>query len=83
MGAQCETCGNQYDKAFEVVMEGKSRKFDSFECAINSLAPQCTHCGNRIIGHGVEAKRRAATIIHADPRFTGMHALQKRPLTTR
>ncbi len=28
--------------------------FDSFECAIQALAPTCPHCGNRIIGHGVE-----------------------------
>jgi hypothetical protein len=54
--AQCETCGNEYDKAFEVVMEGKSHVFDSFECAIHALAPTCAHCGCRIVGHGVEAR---------------------------
>jgi Rieske Fe-S protein len=52
---QCELCGNEYDKAFEVVMSGKSHAFDSFECAIATLAPTCRHCGCRIIGHGVEA----------------------------
>jgi len=51
---QCELCGNEYDKAFEVVMGGKSHVFDSFECAIASLAPTCRHCDCRIIGHGVE-----------------------------
>ena len=50
----CETCGNTYDKAFEVVMGGKKHVFDSFECAIQALAPRCVHCGCRIIGHGVE-----------------------------
>lgn len=54
--AQCETCGNDYDKAFEVVMQGKSHVYDSFECAIQGLAPVCNHCGCRIVGHGVEAK---------------------------
>ena len=39
--AVCENCGNDYDKAFEVTMEGKSHTFDSFECAINMLAPAC------------------------------------------
>ncbi|MBB6472511.1 hypothetical protein BJ992_001942 [Sphaerisporangium rubeum] len=29
--------------------------FDSFECAIQRMAPSCEHCGCRIIGHGVEA----------------------------
>lgn len=50
----CEACGNEYDKTFEVVQQGKSHRFDSFECAIQVLAPTCNHCGCRIIGHGVE-----------------------------
>ncbi len=53
--AQCEICGNDYDKAFEVVMDDESPIFDSFECAIQALAPTCSHCGCRIIGHGAEA----------------------------
>jgi len=28
--ATCETCGNDYDKAFQVVMNGKAHTFDSF-----------------------------------------------------
>jgi hypothetical protein len=55
MTQQCERCNNEYDKAFEVVMSGKSHVFDSFECAIATLAPTCHRCGCRIIGHGVEA----------------------------
>ena len=55
----CEVCGNEYDKAFDIVVEEDGREqrhsFDSFECAIHALAPQCAHCGCRIIGHGVEA----------------------------
>ncbi|HUG45662.1 MAG TPA: hypothetical protein VMK31_04005 [Sphingomicrobium sp.] len=50
----CDTCGNNYDKSFEVVMHGKKHVFDSFECAISALAPVCAHCGTRIIGHGLE-----------------------------
>ncbi len=53
--AVCETCGNDYDRAFEVRMNGQQHVFDSFECAIHRLAPSCEHCGSRIIGHGVEA----------------------------
>jgi hypothetical protein len=52
--ARCETCGNDYDKAFQVTMNGASHTFDSFECAIHSLAPTCEHCGIRIVGHGLE-----------------------------
>jgi hypothetical protein len=50
----CETCGNDYDKAFQVTKEGVAHTFDSFECAIQALAPTCAHCNCRIIGHGVE-----------------------------
>jgi len=53
--AQCEKCGNEYDRAFTVTTpDGESHTFDSFECAISTLAPTCKHCGCRIIGHGVE-----------------------------
>lgn len=52
--SQCEQCGNEYDKAFEINMSGKRHVFDSFECAIAALAPTCQHCGCRIVGHGVE-----------------------------
>lgn len=51
----CEVCGNDYDKSFEVIAAGFKHTFDSFECAINKLAPICDHCGNKIIGHGIEA----------------------------
>lgn len=53
--ARCETCGNDYDKAFEVTLAGRSHTFDSFECAIHLLAPECALCGCKVIGHGVEA----------------------------
>lgn len=53
--ATCDTCGNDYDKAFEVQMAGRNFTFDSFECAIQALAPSCSHCQCRIIGHGVES----------------------------
>jgi nitrite reductase/ring-hydroxylating ferredoxin subunit len=52
--ARCETCGNEYDKSFQVKMNGSTHIFDSFECAIHALAPTCAHCGIRIVGHGLE-----------------------------
>jgi hypothetical protein len=54
-GTACECCGNEYDKPIEIVVNGISHYFDCFECAIHTLAPKCSHCGCRIIGHGVEA----------------------------
>ena len=52
---RCDNCGNDYDKSFTVTAGGKTHTFDSFECAIYMLAPTCSHCRCRIIGHGVEA----------------------------
>ena len=54
--ARCDTCGNDYARAFQVVKDGVTHTFDSFECAIHKLAPHCAHCDCMIIGHGVEAK---------------------------
>lgn len=53
--ARCEHCGNEYDKTFEIRRDGKTHVFDSFECAIHAMAPECDRCGGKIIGHGVEA----------------------------
>ena len=52
----CEVCGNDYDKAIEVVAAGFQHVFDCFECAIHAMAPVCEHCGVKVIGHGVEAE---------------------------
>ncbi|HXH62483.1 MAG TPA: hypothetical protein VNI20_14145 [Fimbriimonadaceae bacterium] len=50
----CEVCGNEYDRAFQVHIGGRVHTFDCFECAIQALAPQCSLCGCRVIGHGCE-----------------------------
>lgn len=54
MMATCDTCGNDYDKAFTIERGSESGTFDSFECAIEAMAPRCAHCDCRVIGHGVE-----------------------------
>jgi hypothetical protein len=64
MSAECEVCGNTYDKTFQVVVEATSHTFDSFECAIQALAPKCAHCGCRVIGHGVEKDSRIFCCAH-------------------
>ncbi len=58
MATKCEQCGNDYDKAFLITLGGKSHTFDSFECAIEALAPRCGHCKCRILGHGLEKEGR-------------------------
>lgn len=52
--ATCDTCGNDYDKTFTVTRGETSGTFDSFECAVDMMAPTCAHCECRILGHGVE-----------------------------
>ncbi|HEY9228411.1 MAG TPA: hypothetical protein VIP11_17265 [Gemmatimonadaceae bacterium] len=52
--ARCDVCGNDYERAFQVSLQGRTYTFDSFECAIHKLAPSCSHCGCKIIGHGIE-----------------------------
>lgn len=51
----CTVCGNDYDRSFDVLMQGERYTFDSFECAIHKLAPRCAHCQCNVIGHGVQA----------------------------
>lgn len=56
MNGTCETCGNGYDKTIEILAaDGSRHQFDCFECAIQALAPVCSGCGCRIVGHGLES----------------------------
>jgi len=76
--ATCETCGNEYDKAFRVTAaDGGEHTFDSFECAIGRLAPTCDHCRCRIIGHGVESAGRMFCCAHCAAE-TGVTAVADR-----
>lgn len=75
--SHCEKCGNEYDKAFEVTMAGKRHVFDSFECAIATLAPTCKHCGCRIVGHGVEASGTMYCCAHC-ARESGSQSIRDR-----
>jgi hypothetical protein len=76
--AKCDNCGNDYDKAFRITgFDGKTYTFDSFECAIHSLAPLCRHCGVRIIGHGLEKDGRMFCCNHC-AEGEGVSGLQDR-----
>jgi hypothetical protein len=73
----CEVCGNHYDKAFQVVTHGTSHTFDSFECAIQALAPICAHCACRVIGHGVENQGQMFCCVHCAEK-AGVEGLRDR-----
>ncbi|HEX5635272.1 MAG TPA: hypothetical protein VFX50_18640 [Gemmatimonadales bacterium] len=77
MQGNCEVCGNDYDKAFEVTMSDKRHVFDSFECAIQALAPRCAHCGCRVIGHGTEAHGKMFCCAHC-AHHAGVSEIQDR-----
>ncbi|WP_378948167.1 hypothetical protein [Mesorhizobium sp. ANAO-SY3R2] len=62
--AKCNQCGNDYDKTFQVSRDGQTWTFDSFECAIQMLAPICAHCSCRVIGHGVEGSGKIYCCAH-------------------
>lgn len=62
--ALCNTCGNDYERTFEVTRDGESYTFDSFECAIQKLAPVCENCGCRILGHGVQSDEQMFCCSH-------------------
>lgn len=60
----CDTCGNDYDKSFQVLMGSKKYTFDSLECAAHALAPECAHCRCRVLGHGIEASGKMYCCAH-------------------
>jgi hypothetical protein len=75
---QCEVCGNSYDKLFQVTTsQGESHSFDSFECAIQKLAPTCSHCGCRVLGHGLEKNDALFCCAHC-AKATGIKELRDR-----
>lgn len=76
--AVCEVCGNDYDKAFEVVAAGQSHTFDSFECAIHKMAPRCEHCGCTVIGHGTEVNGQFFCCAPCARQATGADEVQDR-----
>jgi hypothetical protein len=75
--ATCDTCGNDYDKSFTITQGGETRTFDSFECAVHSMAPQCSHCGCRILGHGVESDQALFCCAHC-ARVAGVSGVSDR-----
>jgi hypothetical protein len=62
--AKCDQCGNDYDQSFEIVKGGQRKNFDSFECAIEAMAPRCAHCNCRVIGHGEEERGKTYCCTH-------------------
>lgn len=79
----CDTCGNEYDKTFTVTKGDETRTFDSFECAVALIAPECAHCGCRILGHGVEAGETIYCCAHCARHAAGDGAAAEHELADR
>ena len=62
--AVCATCGNDYDKAFTVSWNGHTETFDCVECAATKIAPQCAHCGCRILGYASRSPEMRCCCAH-------------------
>lgn len=67
--ARCDQCGNDYDKAFRVNLGDETYTFDSFECAIQELAPICPYCGNYPLNRAAAVccqaqSQDAVTLVH-------------------
>lgn len=74
---KCDSCGNNYDKSFELILNSKNYTFDCFECAINIIAPICKQCKCKIIGHGVEENGNIFCCVHC-AKETGSTELKDR-----
>jgi hypothetical protein len=75
--ATCEVSGND-DKSFEVHVNGQRHTFDSLGCAIQAVAPTCSHCSCRIIGHGVEGGDRMFCCAHCAAEAGASNAVKDR-----
>jgi len=50
---RCLNCGENIEKDYILFINGTEYTFDSFECAVNFMAPRCTNCNSVIMGQGV------------------------------
>lgn len=51
--ARCLNCGSNIEKDYILFINGTEFTFDSFECAVNFVAPRCAHCNSVVMGQGI------------------------------
>lgn len=54
-GTRCENCGSNIEKDYILFINGAEFFFDSFECAVNFVAPRCAHCNTVILGKSFQS----------------------------
>jgi nitrite reductase/ring-hydroxylating ferredoxin subunit len=63
MGA-CDVCGSNEGRMFTVTMGTQRGIFDSFEDAIQMMAPACEHCGCRMLGPPIDSESGIYCSLH-------------------
>lgn len=51
--SRCVNCGVDIEKDYILFINGTEFTFDSFECALNFVAPRCTNCNSIVMGKGI------------------------------
>src|SRR5262245_62055931 len=72
--AQCDVCGNHYDKTMEIRLRGKTGTYDCF-------GPPAVP-GLRLVAHGAERSGGQARLHRAERGWTGAHAADQDVLLT-
>ena len=52
--ARCIKCGLTIEKDYILFINGTEFTFDSFECAVNFVAPRCANCNSVILKDGIQ-----------------------------
>lgn len=50
---RCVNCGFNIEKDYILFINGTEFTFDSFECAVNFVAPRCANCNSIVMGRGI------------------------------
>ncbi|MFA6237893.1 MAG: hypothetical protein WC635_11235 [Bacteriovorax sp.] len=52
---RCMNCGVNIEKDYILFINGTEFTFDSFECAINFVAPRCANCNTIVMSRGLRS----------------------------
>jgi hypothetical protein len=74
----CDHCGRDSARTFELIREGTNWTFDSFQCAIEAVAPRCAQCDALIVGHPIEQGALLYCSIHCVALADPAHAVEGR-----
>lgn len=50
----CEVCGHEMSKLIMISWNGQKKSVDSFECAVQALAPRCDYCQQPVMNSSIQ-----------------------------